>query len=468
MSADVDDFARWSAAATAWSDNYLATLRDRPVRPNVVVGDVAAKLPQLPPEHGEPMDDILRDFDSIIVPGMTHWQHPGFFAYFPTSAAVPAMIAEQLATTLCAQTMLWQTSPAATELEQRVVDWLRHALGLPGHFKGVLHDTATTATFSAVLTMRERALDWQGLTAGLGGKRLRIYASDQVHSSIDKAVRLSGIGQDNLVKIAVGDDLGMDANALQAAISGDLAAGYTPAGVIVCVGGTAVGAIDPVRDVIKVAKAHDLYIHVDAAWAGNAMICNEFRHLWAGAEGADSIIFNPYKWLGAVSDCSVQFLADPTPQVRTLGLRPDYLVTQGDDEVTNFNEWTIPLGRRFRALKLWFLLRAYGLNGLRAVIRNQVAWIRELEAKFDADANFTVTSRAQLALFSFRYTPAGGDADKLTPKLLEKINRDGRIYLTQTNHNGQFVIRVSNGSFHTTREDVLGVYGTVREIAKTL
>ncbi len=275
-----DDLRHWSRRAADWAHDYHATLRDRPVRAQTTPGATAAKLPAHPPEQPEPMDRIFADFEAIVPDAMTHWQHPRFFAYFPANAAPASMLAEQLANAIAAQCMLWQTSPAATEIEQVMIDWLRQALGLAGHFTGTIHDSATTCTLSAMLTMRERALDWSGLQDGLsGGPRLRIYASAQTHSSIDKAVRIAGIGQANLVKVPTAGDFGMDPAALDAAIRADLAAGHTPAGVVLCVGGTSIGASDPIAACLEVAKAHGLYTHVDAAWAGSAMICPEFRAL---------------------------------------------------------------------------------------------------------------------------------------------------------------------------------------------
>ncbi len=457
-----DDLRHWSKVAADWAHEYHSTLRDRPVRAQTAPGEISARLPATPPEQAEPIEAIFADFERLIPDGMTHWQHPRFFAYFPANAAPASMLAEQLANAIAAQAMLWQTSPAATEVEQVMMVWLREALGLGQHFTGTIHDSASTATLAAVLTMRERALDWEGLQEGLsGGPRLRIYASNQTHSSVDKAVRVAGIGQANLVKVATDADLSIDAVALDAAITADVAAGYRPAGLILCVGGTSVGAIDRLRPALEVARRHGLYTHVDAAWAGSAMICPEFRRLWDGIDGADSIVFNPHKWLGAQFDCAVQFLADATPQVRTLGLRPDYLQTLGQSEIVNFNEWTLPLGRRFRALKLWFTLRAYGLEGLRARIRNHVAWAAELRDRLAALPGISIITEPRLSLFSFAME--GGDA--ATEALLTRINDDGRVYLTQSRHEGRFVIRVQVGQFDCTREDVMTVETVVQEFS---
>jgi len=456
-----DDLVKWSARAADWARDYHAHLRDRPVRPTVTPGSIRAALPQTAPETAEPMEAIFADFEALVPDAMTHWQHPRFFAYVPANASPASMLAEQLANAIGAQCMLWQTSPAATEIEERMVQWLRAALGLPEGFTGTIHDSATTATLCAVLTMRERALDWHGLTQGLSGQpRLRIYASAQTHSSVDKAVRLAGIGQENLVKIAVRDDLSMDPAALAAAIRNDRAAGFLPGGVVFCTGGTSVGAFDDIAASLPVAQAEGLYTHVDAAWAGSAMICAEFRPLWAGAEACDSIVFNPHKWLGVQFDCAVQFLRDPSPQIRTMGLRPDYLETLENTGITDFNEWTVPLGRRFRALKLWFVLRAYGLEGLRARLRNHVAWVGELAERVAGIEGLELVTEPQLALFTFAHR----DGDAATEALIQAVNADGRVYLTQTRHEGRFVIRMTAGSFDCTRDDVMMVETVLREV----
>jgi len=455
-----DELREWSCRAAEWIADYHRGLRERPVRAQTEPGATGAQLPDQAPEAPEAMQSIFDDFARIVPEAMTHWQHPRFFAYFPGNAAPASMLAEQLANGMAAQAMLWQTAPAATEIEQVMIDWLRQALGLTAPFTGTLHDSASTATLAAVLTMRERSLDWQGNAEGLSGQApLRLYASAQVHSSIDKAARVAGIGQANVVKVATDAAHALDPEALDAAIRADRAAGYRPAGVVLCVGGTAIGACDRIAEGIAVAKAHDLYTHVDAAWAGSAMICPEFRPLWAGIDGADSIVFNPHKWLGVQFDCAVQFLADPRPQIRTLGLRPDYLETPGQAAITNFNEWTLPLGRRFRALKIWFTLRAYGLEGLRTRIRNHVHWALELAVAIAALPGVSIVTPPMLSLFTFALD--AGDA--ATEALLGRINDDGRIYLTQTHHAGRFVIRVQVGQFDCTRADVFGIHDVLRE-----
>ncbi len=455
-----EDLRLWSKRAADWAADYHADLRDRPVRAPLVPGAVARQLPEAPPEAAEPMDAIWADFERIVPGGMTHWQHPRFFAYFPANAAPASMLAEQLVNAMASNALIWQTSPAATEVEQVMIDWLRQAVGLPEGFVGTIHDTATVATLSAVLTMRERALEWRGLDEGLSAQPvLRFYASAETHSSVDKAIRVAGIGQRNLVKVPVDESRGMTGAALRAAIRADRAAGMVPAGVILCAGGTSVGAFDRIADCLAVCREEGVPSHVDAAWAGSAMICPEFRALWAGVEGADSVVLNPHKWLGAQFDCSVQFLRDPGAQVRTLGLRPTYLETAGREEMVNFNEWTVPLGRRFRALKLWFVLRAYGLEGLRDRIRNHVAWAEEARNQLAALPGVEIVTEPRLSLFSFAL-----DTEAATEALLARINDDGRIYLTQTRVDGRFAIRVQVGSFDCTREDVMLIAKVVSEM----
>lgn len=462
---DWSDFARWGARIARWGADYHRGLRDRPVRARTRPGAVAAALPTSPPETAEAMATIWADFERIVLPAMTHWQHPRFFAYFPANAAPPSMLAEQAAAILAAQCMLWQTSPAATELETVTLDWLRQAVGLPEGFAGVIQDSASGATLAAVLTMRERALDWAGNRQGLAGqRRLRLYASDQVHSSIDRAVWIAGIGAENLIRIPTAGPLrGMDPAALAAAIAADRAAGHLPAGILACTGGTATGACDDIAALTRVARAEGLYLHVDAAWAGSAMICPEFRQLWAGVEAADSVVLNPHKWLGVQFDCAAHFLREPASLVRTLAIRPDYLQTFGAAGITDYSEWSVPLGRRFRALKLWFVLRAYGLEGLRGRIRNHVRWAEGLASRMAADPRFEIVTPPVLSLFTFRLRDAD-DAAQLA--LLGRINDDGRIYLTQMRVGGAVAIRVQVGQFDTTEADVAAVYDTIADLAR--
>ena len=460
-----DEFAEWGRQIADWGRDYHEGLRDRPVRAQTRYGEIAAQLPKTAPEGPEAMEQIFGDFEKIVMPGMTHWQHPRFFAYFPANASPPSMLAEFLVTTLAAQCMLWQTSPAATEMETRMLEWLRDGIGLPDDFHGVIQDSASSATLAAVLVMREHATDWRGNEDGLNAQgQLRVYASAEVHSSVDRAVWVSGIGRNNLVRIPTqGATRSMDPESLAAAIKADRAAGFVPAGIVACTGGTGTGACDDIEGVVAVAKAEGLYLHVDAAWAGAGMICPEYRNLWTGIEGADSVVFNPHKWLGAQFDCSAHFIRDPEALVKTLAMRADYLLTPGDQDVIDYSEWSIPLGRRFRALKLWFLMRSYGMEGLRNRLRNHVNWAEDLAEKLRAHPAFEIVTEPVLSLFTFKLTGVDSDGQLA---FVDRVNNDGRIYITQTRVGGDMVIRFQIGQFDCTKDDIDTGYDVLCELAE--
>ena len=451
---DWDNFARMGAEIAEWGATYHKGLGERPVRAPLEPGAVRARFPQSPPETGEGLDGILAEIDEKIVPGLTHWQHPRFFAYFPSNATPPSMLADFVASILAQQCMLWQTSPAGTEVETLMLDWLRQGLGLPEGFQGVIQDSASSATLAAVLTMREKALNWDGNVSGLPGQsRMRIYASDEVHTSVDRAIWVAGIGGDNLVRIPTQGPLrAMDPVALRAAIKADRKAGFLPAGIVACTGGTGTGACDDLREVLAVARDEGLYSHVDAAWAGAAMICPEFRTLWEGVEAADSIVLNPHKWMGVNFDFSAHYLRDPEPLVKTLAISPEYLRTHGKGGFVNYSEWSVPLGRRFRALKLWFVLKAYGLEGLRAVMRDHVRWSQDLAEVLRGDDRFEIVTEPVLSLFTFKLT---GADDAAMLDYVNRVNDDGRIYVTQGRTKGQIVVRFQVGSFAVTEADVV-------------
>ena len=466
---DEIDYRRWMGTAAAWSADYLDHLAGRPVRPDMEPGTVLRSLGAAPPEQGEAMEAILSDFCAIVPDAMTHWQHPRFFAYFQSNAAPAAMVAEQLAATMAAQCMLWQTAPAATEMETRMVSWLGQALGLPmqdageaSGFAGTMQDTASSATLAAVLTMRELATARRANRHGLSGeRRLRVYASGRTHSSVAKALWVAGLGDENLVRVptAGGPLFPMDTQALRAAIAADRDAGHVPAGIVACVGGTSVGATDDIAAAVAVARDEAVYLHVDAAWAGSAMICEEFRSMWRGIEGADSIVFNPHKWLGTGMECSCHLVREPQKLVDTLAIRPSYLATVGAEGRVDYSEWSVTLGRRFRALKVWFLLRAYGLEGLRARIRDHVRWSEALCGRLDGTDGFEIVTRPVLSLFSFRHR------DWEAAALAEAINRDGRIYLTAGDHDGTPMIRFVAGQFGTQERDMEIAYRAITQVA---
>ena len=471
----MDDFLVWSRRVSDWSSRYRLTIGDRVVRPKVRRGAVESQIPADPPEGAESMDTIFEDFERIIPDNMTHWQHPRFFAYFQSNAAWEAQIAEQLATAFAAQCMLWQTSPAATELEIRMVDWLRRGFGLPDDFSGTFQDSASSSNLCSILTMRERALNFAGNESGLSSHPpLRVYASSHAHSSVRKAVWISGLGDSNLVSVPASgaSPYGMDTDALHELITSDRASGFIPAGVVACIGATSVGASDDVSAVCDVASEHNLFVHLDAAWAGSAMICPEFRDYWSGSDRVDSITVNPHKWLGVPFDCSLYLVRDRESLLKTLAVRPAYLETRNVDDVVNFSEWSVQLGRSFRALKVWFLVRAYGLSGLRARIRDHVRWSRELCDRLRSAPNFEITTAPILSLFSFRHVPPGvldlPSLNRHNVHFLDALNDDGRIYVTRTVHDDRVVIRFVCGQFDMTHSDLDIAYDAITEVASRL
>ncbi len=469
---DWEDYRTWSARAADWAAGYIRSLPDQPVRSRTRPGDTLADLPAAPPENGESMESIFADFKRIIPPGLTHWQHPRMFAYFPANGSPPAALAEQLCAVIGINSMLWQTSPAATELEIRMIEWLRLMTGLPAGWRGTIQDTASTSSLVAIMAAREKALDWSGLSDGLAGKpQLRIYSTMHAHSSIAKAAALSGIGRSNAVQVSCAADGAMDPAALAAQINADRAAGMLPVAVVAVVGGTSIGVSDHLRPIGEIANSEGLFFHVDAAWAGSAMICPEFRYLNEGVELADSYVFNPHKWLGVQIECSAHFLKDPEPLLRTMEARPAYLRTSSDGQIDNFSEWSVSLGRRFRALKLWFAIRSRGVSGMREMIRNHVAWAAEAAVLLRAAPGFEITSEPALGLFSFRHMPKPDmlleQANEHNAALLESINAAGATCLTQTMIDGKYVIRMCVGQTDTTLEDVRQAVASVIECASS-
>jgi aromatic-L-amino-acid decarboxylase len=472
---DNETFRHHAHQFVDWMADYLEGIESYPVRAQVSPGEIKARLTQSPPSTGEAMEKIFADFKRDVLTGITHWQHPSFFAYFPANASPPSVLAEMLTATLAAQCMLWQTSPAASEMEDRVLDWLRDMLGLPPDFRGVIQDSATSATLAAILTAREKATDWQANEVGLGqlgayGTALSVYCSEESHSSVEKAVKVAGLGRRRLRKIAVDDAFAMKPEALAEAIAADRAAGLAPACVVATLGGTGTGAMDPLRDIGRICQREAIWLHVDAAWAGSAFILPEARALLEGVELADSFVFNPHKWLFTNFDCSAFFVRDPVALERTLALVPEYLKSPEGREVTDYQNWSVPLGRRFRALKLWFVIRSYGVEGLRSMIRRHLEWAAELYGQVCDAPDFEIVSPLRFSLFSFRYRPRGKrterDLDDLNEELLRRLNDTGRIYLTQNRVRGRFAIRFVVGQTSTERRHVQAAWRLIEETAR--
>jgi len=453
-----------------WMTDYLATLEDRPVRAQVAPGEVAAGLAETAPEAGESMRAIMTDFEKVVLPGMTHWQHPRFFAYFPANSSPPSVLAEMLTAIMAAQCMLWQTSPAATEMETRVLDWLRRATGLPEGMTGVIQDSASSATLCAILTGRDKATGWKADEAGLHSSGpLAVYTSEEAHSSVEKAVRIAGLGRSGLRRITTDDDDAMRPDALDNAIRADLDGGIRPACIVATLGTTGTGGFDPVGAISEIAQRYGIHLHVDAAWAGSALLLPEERWMIAGMEAVDSFALNPHKWLLTNFDCTAHYVRRPDELLRTLSVMPSYLVGRETGAVIDYRDWGVPLGRRFRALKLWFVLRSYGLDGIRGFLRGHIAWTRELASWIEADPAFELTSPPRLALLVFRWRPEDVDdeaeLDRLNERLINAINDDGRIYLTQTRHRGRFTLRFAIGQTWTERRHVEEGWQVIRELA---
>jgi aromatic-L-amino-acid/L-tryptophan decarboxylase len=454
-----DEFRQHAHELVDWMADYLDGVSKLPVTPGVEPGDITRQLPSSPPEQGEPFAQLFADFQSIVLPGMTHWNHPGWFAYFPGNNSPPSILAEMLTATLGAQCMSWATSPAATELEQVTMDWLRRMLGLPETFVGVIQDTASTATLVALLSARERSSGYASGEHGMADAgRLTVYASEQAHSSVIKGVRLAGYGLDQLRLIPVNAAYAMRPDALAEAVSADLASGLRPACVVATIGTTSSTAVDPLPAIAEVCRRHGIWLHVDAAYAGTAAIVPELRHYFDGLEQADSLVFNPHKWMLVNFDCSAYYVRDRQALLRTFSITPEYLRTAQDQQVVNFRDWGIQLGRRFRALKIWFVLRSYGVEGLRAMVRGHVALAQELAERIRRSSNFELMAPVPFGLVCFRFHPSWAtDAsvlNQLNRELLRRVNASGRVHLTHTELDGRFVIRMVIGQRLTAREHV--------------
>jgi aromatic-L-amino-acid/L-tryptophan decarboxylase len=472
---ELDEFRREAHRLVDWMADYLAEVERYPVRAQVKPGEIAAMLPPAPPQAAEPFAAVVADFERIVLPGMTHWQHPSFFAYFPANSSPPSVLAEMLTATLAAQGMLWQTSPAATEMETRVLDWLRQMIGVPEGFVGVIQDTASSATLCAILCARERATGWRANEEGLGAcPPLTFYCSEEAHSSVEKGAKIAGLGRSRLRLIPTDARFAMRPDLLHAAIREDRPQGLVPAGVVATLGTTGVGAVDPLREVAEICRAENLYLHVDAAWAGSALLLEEQRWMIDGIEQADSFVFNPHKWLLTNFDCTVHFVREPEELIRTLSVLPHYLASR-ETEVIDYRDWGVPLGRRFRALKLWFVIRTYGVDRLKAMLRQHIAWTGELAGKIEAAPDFELTTPANLALLTFRYCPRStadrldeAALDRLNERLLHALNDSGRLYLTQTRVRGRYVIRFAIGQRTTARQHVQQAWQLIQETARGL
>jgi aromatic-L-amino-acid/L-tryptophan decarboxylase len=455
-----------------WVASYLAGVEQYPVMSRSAPGDVRRALPAEPPVEGEPWDAIWSDVQRVIVPGITHWNHPGFMAYFAVTGSAPGILAELTTAAFNVNAMLWQTSPAATELEQVVLDWLRQMVGLgPGWF-GMITDTASISSMLALAAARESHPELAVRERGLAGRPdvpvMRVYASEQVHSSIDKAAITLGLGASNVVHVAVDDEWRMRPDALREAIRSDRARGYLPLAVVATVGTTGTSSIDPVPEIADICQAERVWLHVDGAYGGAAAIVPEMRSIFAGVDRADSFVINPHKWLFTPIDCSTFYTRQPGVLKRAFSLVPEYLVTAVDDAVVNYMDYGVQLGHRFRALKLWAVVRTFGVEGLVARIRAHCAMAREFAEWVDADPEWVRMAPVPLSLVCFRYAPAGVDdaeADALNLALLARVNAGGAVLLSHNRLGGRIVLRLAIGNLRTEARHVATAWAALRAAA---
>ena len=468
-----EEFRAFGHRLIDWVADYRASTPSRPVMSTVEPGSIRAQLPKDPPNAPQSMDEVLADVERIVVPGLSHWQHPRFFGYFPSNGELSSVLGDYLSTGLGVLGLSWQSSPALTEIEEVATDWLRQMVGLSDKWSGVIQDTASTSTLVALICARERASSYSLVKGGIQAVKdpLVVYVSAHSHSSVDKAALLAGFGRDHVRLVPADAAYAMRPDALAQAIRDDIAAGRKPCAVVATTGTTTTTAIDPIAAIAEIAREHGLWLHVDAAMAGSAMILPECRHLWHGIEGADSLVLNPHKWLGVAFDCSVYFVRDAEHLVRVMSTNPSYLRSIVDEKVKNLRDWGIPLGRRFRALKLWVLIREQGVSGLQARLRRDIANAQWLKAAVESTPGWRVLAPVPLQTVCVRHEPLGlsGEAlDRHTQAWAEALNRSGAAYVTPATLDGRWMVRVSIGALLTERSHVEALWAAMRQQAEEL
>ena len=462
-----EEFRRYGHQIIDWIADYRANVEARPVQTSVEPGALRARLPAAPPVKPEPFEAVLADVEGLILPALSHWQHPRFFGYFPSNGELSSVLGDYLSTGLGVLGLNWQAAPALTELEELVTDWMRQMTGLGPTWQGVIQDTASTSTLVALVSARERASDYALARGGLqsGGKPLIVYLSEHAHSSVEKAALLAGFGRENLKKIAVDARYAMKPDALSAALAADRARGALPCAIVATTGTTTTTAVDALEPCAALAREHRAWLHVDAAMAGSAMILPECRWMWSGIEGADSLVFNPHKWLGAAFDCSLYYVRDPEHLVRVMSTNPSYLRTAMDGRVKNYRDWGVPLGRRFRALKLWCLVREQGVERLQERLRRDLAHARWLAEEVAKAPGWKVLAPVALQTVCLRHEPPGlqGEAlDRHTLRWCESLNKTGQTWLTPAVLDGRWMVRVSIGALGTEKRHVSELLDALR------
>ena len=467
----IEDFQKHSHELVDWMFSYLKEIEKYPIKPDIKPGEIYNALPEKPPMNGEAFDKIFKDFNEIIIPGITHWQSPNFHAFFPANNSYPSILAEMLISTIGAQCMMWDTSPSATELEQKVTEWIRDSIGLPSNWSGVINDTASVGTICSLLTARENHSKFKINSDGFSNNKYKIYCSKETHSSIEKAVKIIGFGSKNLNKIDTDNNLSIDLKKLENQIIKDIESNYIPLAIISTYGTTGTVAFDSINEIALIAKKYKIWHHIDAAYAGSALFLDEYKKDINNIKYADSFLFNPHKWMLTNFDCSLYYIKDEEKLIKTLEIHPEYLKTSSKN-IKNYKDWSIQLGRRFRALKLWFVIRSYGINGIKKYLKNHINLAKYLKDIILNDENFELTTKQNMNMINFRFNPKksknNSEINKLNIRLIDKLNKTGKIYLSHTMINNTYSIRMPIGSTTVGIENIKSSWKLIKKTSQDI
>ena len=454
-----------------WMINYFNELNKYPVKSKVKPRDIFNKIPKIPPKKGQNFSKILDDFKNIVLPGMTHWQHPNFHAFFPANNSYPSILAEMIISTIGAQCMIWETSPAAAELEEKVIDWLKNEMGIPKNWSGVINDTASSGTLTSLLTAREVISNYTVNKKGLNNNNFIVYTSKEAHSSVEKAIKIIGIGKNNLIKINTNDDLSMNTNDLEYKIKKDIDLNKKPLAIISTFGTTGTVSLDPINKISLIAKKYNIWHHIDAAYAGSALIIKKYQKHIKNIHLADSFLFNPHKWMLTNFDCSIYFVKNKEALIKTFEIFPEYLKTKSKN-VNNYKDWGIQLGRRFRSLKLWFVIRSYGIDGIKKILKKHIKLAKLINEKIEKINDFEITAKRNFNMVNFRFKPIKINdeykLDILNKKLLKKLNNSGKVYLSHTKINNIFSLRMPIGNTLSNKKHVLSSWNLIKNTARSI
>ena len=467
----IEDFQKHSHELVDWMFSYLKEIEKYPIKPDIKPGEIYNALPEKPPMNGEAFGKIFKDFNEIIIPGITHWQSPNFHAFFPANNSYPSILAEMLISTIGAQCMMWDTSPSATELEQKVTEWIRDSIGLPSNWSGVINDTASVGTICSLLTARENHSKFKINSDGFSNNKYKIYCSKETHSSIEKAVKIIGFGSKNLNKIDTDNNLSIDLKKLENQIIKDIESNYIPLAIISTYGTTGTVAFDSINEIALIAKKYKIWHHIDAAYAGSALFLDEYKKDINNIKYADSFLFNPHKWMLTNFDCSLYYVKDEEKLIKTLEIHPEYLKTSSKN-IKNYKDWSIQLGRRFRALKLWFVIRSYGINGIKKYLKNHINLAKYLKDIILNDENFELTTKQNMNMINFRFNPKksknNSEINKLNIRLIDKLNKTGKIYLSHTMINNIYSIRMPIGSTTVGIENIKSSWKLIKKTSQDI